>query len=347
MFEINSTHDPSRIRRHINTRFYELWRDSSTKDDSQHYEVIPSQNIERWGIGEWEDASPLYVSRSNSQKFLGREFFTNPDIVALGCSVTAPVGMPFEFSWANIIGTQTGKKVNVIAFPGAGIQRITAHFFAHIRKYGIPQKVYFLIPDFERVQLYHWSTRRPHDKSHQRWDALNASYEETDLYYQDPATGGRGKVGKPLVLRDVFGRPFEIPVEVALTQVVTMLHILVDFCAVSGIELKIASWHNRTQSSIASIGDDEFIKSPFVAALNGTCAGCFVPTTTQIETGEFDDAKCHRPENNIQEAFWLLGHDIPNPHPGFHPHIHYAEAFLGHEVNQDVIKSIIATTNIE
>jgi len=341
---MNSGHNPARIKKHINETFHELWRDLSSTSDTQAYEVINSQNIERWGNGNWEQASPLFASRSNSQKFVGYDFHKNPDIIALGCSVTAPVGIPYELSWPNIIGAQTGKKVNVIAFPGAGTQRIVTHLFAHIRNYGVPRSIFFLIPDFERVQLFQWTGRIVPGGLQRNWDCLNASYEETDLYYQDPRNGGRGRTGKPLVFNDVFGRQFEIPVEVAITQVSIMLQVLINFCAISEIELKIASWHERTQYGISLIDDAEFIKIPFTATLSGTCGWCCVPTRSHITSGEFNDAMCHHPENNVQEALWLFGYDLPNPHPGVHPHIHYAEMFLGHEVGQDLLRSIAVKT---
>lgn len=344
MFETNALSDPSGIQRNIDQRFARLWSDSDAHQDSHFYERNAEGDQERWGEGLWDKASPLFHPRVNSEHFLGPEFVNNPDIVALGCSVTAPVGMPFEFAWPNIVSKQTGKSVNALSFPGSGVQRIVRKLFAHINAYGEPKEILFLLPDFQRVQLFYWDTYHDKRVKHGHWQALNASYDQYDRNYKDPLGGQSGKTPRPLVFYDIFGRPFEIPVEVALSQCVTSLHILVDYCRSRNIELRMFSWHGRTQTGISNIEESQFIKFSSSLRLYGSCDEVHVPMFDQSDVLWFNDAPCHDALTELHEAFWLFGADEPNPHPGLHAHIHYAEAFLGEPIRQDTIRLLVPET---
>jgi hypothetical protein len=324
------------MKNHYPDHFGQLWKESSSLFDSYRYSRNEDGSMESWGFGSWEKCETSFSPLVNSEGFLGGEFVCNPEIIALGCSVTAPVGLPPEYSWPHLIHLSTGKSVNTIAFPGSGVQRIVRKLFSHIAEYGKPKDIFFLMPDIRRIQLFYWNTK----KRHISWDMLNANYDREMGTYIDPSSGGNRKQ-KSLIFYNAKNKPFEIPEEVAITQCLTSIHILVDYCYANDINLKIASWNIETQSCISLINEREFVKYENTAPLFNSCDGVIVPVGCYQNDQDFANLTCHSFSDELQEASWNLGFDKPNPHPGLHPNIHYAEMFLEEAaITPTLLKSI-------
>ncbi len=104
-----------------------------------------------------ESTGGLFAYRVNKSGFIGNDFINNPDILALGCSVTAGIGIKTEYSWPHLISQQTGMTFNQGGLSGASIQQLESLFFEFIDEYGLPKYVLLLAPELTRHWVYEQS----------------------------------------------------------------------------------------------------------------------------------------------------------------------------------------------
>ena len=107
--------------------------------------IIEQTGSQRWTYsGDWYwhlNPTPPHeiegvVHRVNSDHWNGAEFHYNPDIVALGCSMTVGYAITDNHAWPSVISHITGKTVNNIAQPGTNISQQFNALLHHINKFG-------------------------------------------------------------------------------------------------------------------------------------------------------------------------------------------------------------------
>lgn len=76
----------------------------------------------------------------------------NKKIVALGCSWTAKYYEDVD-PWPSMIAKRTGHKVYNYGFSGTGNKFSFDNFIRHLRKVGTPDSVYWLISEFDRIDI--------------------------------------------------------------------------------------------------------------------------------------------------------------------------------------------------
>ena len=96
---------------------------------------------------------PSVTYRINKNGFIGEDFIKNSDIVALGCSTTAGVGLPTTYSWPHVVGNKKGMSVNQIGLLGGSIQQLASIFIEFITEFGKPKHLLMLAPDMSRQWL--------------------------------------------------------------------------------------------------------------------------------------------------------------------------------------------------
>ena len=90
-----------------------------------------------------ETTGGLFEYRLNKNGFIGDDFVHNPDVLALGCSVTAGVGLKTSYTWPQLISRETGMSVNQVGLLGASIPQLVSLFFEFSRMYGKPKYLFF------------------------------------------------------------------------------------------------------------------------------------------------------------------------------------------------------------
>ena len=93
--------------------------------------------------GGWGNPDPRMIYKVNRHGHHGSNFVHNPDILALGCSVTAGCGLPYDLTWPHLVARELNQTVNVISHPGASIQRIFNNFICYAKEFGLPKKILF------------------------------------------------------------------------------------------------------------------------------------------------------------------------------------------------------------
>lgn len=253
--------------------------------------------------------------RINTEGLCGNDLVDNPDILAIGCSITVPMGIPHQLSWPHIIAKKLNMSVNVVAYPGSPIDRIVLNCFRAIEKYGKPKKIFFLIPNLTRLSIGEWSS----DKKEYVKRLVNWSWEYHNFFIQTKLNSY-----KSFNYKDFFNIKRSIPLELVVQNAFSSLDMLESFCKINNIDFRFFSWNQLTDQVIDSRGYDSF--------------------TEQIEKNHlYPNDKyayllndCHEPEDEQSDIFWSTGLDYPHPHPGVHEHIHYAERFL-HNRNNNLV----------
>jgi hypothetical protein len=97
---------------------------------------------------------PDVLYRLNTDGFFGDDFIKNSDIIALGCSITAGVGVQTKYSWPQIVKERTGMSVNHIGLLGGSIQQLVTLVVDFMAIYGKPKHLLFLAPDMTRQWVF-------------------------------------------------------------------------------------------------------------------------------------------------------------------------------------------------
>ncbi len=98
-------------------------------------------------------AHPSVTYRINKNGFIGDDFIKDSDIIALGCSTTAGVGVPNKHSWPHVVANKKGMSVNQIGLLGGSIQQLASIFIEFITEFGKPKHLLMLAPDMSRQWL--------------------------------------------------------------------------------------------------------------------------------------------------------------------------------------------------
>lgn len=97
----------------------------------------------------------------NSHGFRCEELETNQDcIVALGCSFTLGIGLPYDSIWPNIVGRALGKKVYNLSWSGNSADtcfRMAEYWVPKL----MPSAVFVLLPPSTRFELLLASASQP------------------------------------------------------------------------------------------------------------------------------------------------------------------------------------------
>jgi hypothetical protein len=249
--------------------------------------------------------------RINTEGLCGEDLVNNPDILAIGCSLTVPMGIPHKLSWPHILAKELNMSVNVVAYPGSPVDRIVLNCFRTIEKYGKPKKIFFLIPNLTRLYIGEWSK----DKENYTKKQFNWSWEYNNFFTQTKANQY-----KPLTYKDFSNTKRNIPIELIIQNVFANLDILELFCSVNDIDLKFFSWNLLADKALDLREYKSFAKPNDKRDWNYEDKHVYL-----VED-------CHEPADEESEYFWSVGLDNPTPHPGVHQHIHIAERFLGRSI---------------
>jgi len=263
-----------------------------------------------------DDIGKMFRYKINSDGHVGEEFVHNPDIIAMGCSVTYGAGMHTEFAWPNIVREATGKTVNVLAFPGASIMSLTQHLYRHVAQYGWPKQIMFLIPDLWRTEPQVQCISR------------DGQYRNVD--------------GKEMRINDSFSKKnLRYSAERTLRLSMLALLNLQNICKSLNIDYKTFSWHRETHYVLKTSEYSSYLSAleHFVPPNSDAPGQKWGVPIEMFHTGT-DMCPCGlQPGTPTQQDMWNIALDI-GEHPGMHLNIHFAEIFINAQIEQNVIDKI-------
>lgn len=281
-------------------------------DQEKYYSKKTNQFNSRHWLGVDHKASnvSLFDYHFNSHRFHGSEFYENPDILALGCSITAGQGLPHEFTWPRIIESYAQSSVNVCAFSGSSIQKIWHNALANISFFGKPKSIKFLIPNIERIMY-------------------PSGYEDgwKDLDYIHDVKSFVHNGVKPFYGKSYDGKDFTIPFESSIEQFCLSVTQMGYFSHIMGVDFSVSSWNKPTIDILNEVKNESDFLSNIVLELYKGFLN--VERKVFIPNCEGDECKFNAiPVTGLAKELWDQADDRPDGHPGLHAHLHWAE-FMG------------------
>lgn len=288
-------------------------------------------------------AEPGFNGDDNTWMFTNHgpsTYVTNPDVLAIGCSITSSVGLPRIYSWPQLLASTSGQSVNVCSRPASGIAYQVFTAMQMMRHFGKPKIIYALFPDIFRAWVNVHGTREFAGKTvqeHLVWSAVIGAYvrpRDAIRLMSSPSE----KQANSYMFRDFQGFLYHLPSEFVISKNIQAIRLLDDFCTINNIEFRFCSWSHHANQLFARLDMPSFHVPtnnyrkdlPMYWSLDSEGYEYMSP-------GEFicpDDSTCgHFPSGDIQSKNWLQAEN--DWHPGVHSHIHFAEHFLGCSVNID------------
>lgn len=234
----------------------------------------------------------------NRHGFLGREFTSNADVLALGCSVTAGIGVGSGNTWPWMVESMTGMSVNQLGIPGASIQVMLSAFLEFIDKFGKPKILLALVPEVSRIWVYHHEYPFRHRYSVDINTGVFTSHEREQGFKTD-------------------SRGAKLDLDTCLQNSYNSLMDMSRVCSVLGIKFLFTPYLVPEADIYRDAKIPGFVDEWEHLSLVKEWARIGKPMGVDI---------CTRHEN-LDVPFWDSGVDNP-PHPGMHEHLHFAELFV-------------------
>jgi len=276
----------------------------------------------------WQGKSPaaeveLFKYRFNAHNGHGTEYYYDPDVLCLGCSVTVGQGLPHEFTWPKIVESFTGLKVNVVGDSGASITRIWNAAQFHMAHFGRPQKILFLMPNLERI--FYPSTRK------EGWYSLDYLYGIKNYVKENSQS--------PFFFKDFDQKKQMIVLESAIEQFCLTLTQMYHVAKLFGIKIHLFSWHKPTHDVLLDISKHTSILDNFVLGLESS----FRIGHKQVAVPDCGDSNCVF--NSVEvyglaKRLWEWADEKDFSHPGLHAHLHWAEVMGQLKLSDSFISDI-------
>lgn len=169
--------------------------------------------------------------RLNSQDYLGQDIDPQSKNLAIGCSVSAGIGLYYKWTWPYMLSELLGESVNNVSAPGGSMSVILDELLKYLNKYSAPKNLYILAPDMYR-EYFLQVTNKKLNKWQISWESSIQEYVR------------RGPNGEsiPLEIVDMYNKKRTLPVEHGVASFARSLARIVSLCNILDINLKISSW---------------------------------------------------------------------------------------------------------
>jgi len=250
--------------------------------------------------------------QKNSFNIVGEDIACDAEVVALGCSVTASVGIPHQLTWPYMLQQITGNKVNVVAQTGLNIINILELLAGYLscKDLATPKQVYILMPDIFRTHITDLKT-------------MHTKHLEFN-----PKAGFTINNKRIAWLNDTYLKKYFPSVEYKLHDTIKTLELCLAICKSLGVEVTVSSWDLYTQNIFYNLG--------YIKGLDST--GCF----NYEDTHWSFEAPCGKHAYDIPDHlkyFWDSAVDT-QAHPGLHHHLHYTESLLDISMEENFLSTL-------
>jgi hypothetical protein len=172
--------------------------------------------------------------KDNSIGFIGDEFSSSAEMVALGCSITYGIGVSENQIWSNKIAKELNIKCNNISGPGRSVPWIISNFFSYVEKFGNPKVVVALFPNFTRMQV----TSRHSEiiPESQVFFNDNQKVIRYKIHRLKGYEGSKKYFKKPFIAEEIM------PLEMAFDLSIQYIKMLELYCNSNNIKLIWSTW---------------------------------------------------------------------------------------------------------
>jgi hypothetical protein len=154
------------------------------------------------------------------------------NILFAGCSITFGMGINKENVWSkkvyNYFLDEKSGRYNSISYIGGGIQDLVSSIFDYCKLFGMPNTIFFLMPDFTRTVIYEDNTK----KKGLNKNKPNYLYSQFNLYDYILHKNNKN-VSDENIYENLF-------------QTLQYYKILENFCLINNIKLISSSWNPST-----------------------------------------------------------------------------------------------------
>lgn len=270
-------------------------------EDSNHELIINYLKDDQFG---WEEYPEFGITYDlNSFNYRSEEFDGSASILILGCSQTFGLGLPYEYTWPQLLSKMTGLKVANLAKPGESAQGQIRKAFSYFKSFGQPKYIFCLFP-IHRAEFIHVPDKnriKPHLIEKRKSVQMDPTDESYSFLKFSKAPHHPDQVLAP---------------EFSLYMTHLFLDILEQYCKMGGIEFKWATYDSyKDIYTIINDKDKEYYKN-FILPLCLEYRG-------EHSWGE-DDCYLEYTNNRFFDTA------IDNSHFGIHMNIHIAETFYAY-----------------
>ena len=231
------------------------------------------------------------------------------DILAIGCSQTFGVGIPYEYTWPVMVERQTGMSTMSMGMCGASTEEIILNTITYLRLVGKPKYILAFLPDITRY--FHVVDETFYKRDSRAFGAIKTYATSTHLETIN-YKNGEVYLANPIIKFPTYANKV-IPPHEAVKQYLLSLYALETMCKLSDIQFVWSTWHQFTEQL--------FIEKIF--------RNNMIPVT-QKNFFSYKKVACenHLIENipDDKKNVWDFASD--DMHMGIHGHIHASQGFL-------------------
>jgi len=289
---------------------------------------------------------PIFLDNTNeyvynSDGYRSKEFDGSAKLLYAGCSNTFGTGVPEDRIWGSMVANHFDLSYANLSKQGSSTHLIVKNIFAYFDKYGHPEVLCCLFPDFYRMILASNSNqliyRNPHDKSPVTGFGTDSKLYEVHLH-NAPNPGDTPEYSRrPHNVIDV------IPADTAIYQSIQSILMLDQYCRANNIKFAWSTWepamlffltnikseYPQNYSNLVNLDLYNWVKNP-----DKKVAGDLFQKDADryIKDSVSEIVDCHSELRAQYGDNFFRGlddfHGIDKTHFGIHKHTHIAESYI-------------------
>lgn len=291
-------------------------------NDFLHYQKphLKKPGVVQKGFSPTIDINGEYIH--NSFGYRGPEFHSNTQAIFAGDSFTYGVGIPEDGIWSSIVSKSLNLDSVNMGWPGASVTGIVGNLMHYFKKYGNPEYLFCMFPEFARMQVFLNNNILVSSSSY------SDGFQEVQLSHLLDYNERPKYAKKPFMLEDIFAN------EIAHYYSLKSIQMLEQYCDAAGIKFLWSMFHEPDHRGIKKLADNEygyynhFIDTKQDHWLKDKDSNDIVRTDGNSTT----ILDCHKDQQDVFGERFFLGGDTElgreRAHFGVHRHIHTAEVFI-------------------
>lgn len=237
----------------------------------------------------------------NTLNFREPKFIKGAEMLAVGCSNSFGVGLPYDLAWPETVAKSLNFRYSNISNPGTSVMHQVMNIFHYCKAFGNPKIILCVFPNFERSRIF-IDNKTIHSKNQ-----LEKESQPVDIHTNNPKH-------RPTFLKLPVDKDEIISERQAFYYNTLFIFMLEQYCRSNKIKLIWSTWADHDNFDLMFKETYEYYES-------GT-KKLFMPNVYACK--DHEDLKIEHPNIFNQAADTHNG----NPHPGVHWHQHVTEFFV-------------------
>ena len=265
------------------------WPDPDT--NTKYYETLHNETqIEK-----------TFKYNVNSLAMREPKFEKSSEMLAVGCSHSFGVGLPYNLAWPEVVSKELNIKYSNISKPGTSVMYQIINIFHYCQTFGNPKIILCMFPNFERSRIFVDNKTIYFNK-------------EKEVEPQPSDIHTNALQDRPTFLKLPVNKDELISEEQAFYYNNVFIFMLEQYCRSNGIKLIWSTWANHNAFDEMFKKTFEYYKSNELSLLQNSVDDCY----------NHEDLREKYPKIFDVAADYYKG----NGHFGVHWHQHAAEFFI-------------------